>query len=387
MGDFKRITIIGLGLIGSSIAQRAHAQKLAPTIVGCDRNEVSLAYATKHGFVDEVTTDPLASVKNSDLVILAAPPAAMEDIAAAIAPNLRLGTIVMDVCSVKQPAIAAIAPHIPTGVFFIPAHPIAGSEQAGVAAGRADLFEHKRIIITPDEPLQDPLKQIVIDFWESMGARVEGMPAHLHDMIYAYVSHLPQLLAFAANAAISSPSPTGGGRGGGIMYGDVSNNAPLPTSPLRVEGFNRFIRLAGSSPELWTEIFALNSANLLKALDRYLDVIAHIRRELKQAPEGTPTEYDETQAHTALFPRIASSCLITTVMEAEKQAGFSFKRYAGTGFADFTYVATQPPDEDLERISAQYPLVGAILGEYAARLQAFHDALTLGAGDLKMLLG
>ncbi len=152
---FDRITIIGLGLIGSSIARAVHERGLAKTIVGCDHNEISLAYARKHGFIDTAESDPPKAVAGSDLVILATPPSTLADIAQSIAPHLKPGAIVMDVCSVKQPAIDAIAPHIPPGVDFIPAHPIAGSEQSGIAAGRADLFERKQVIITPKEPLQD----------------------------------------------------------------------------------------------------------------------------------------------------------------------------------------------------------------------------------------
>jgi cyclohexadieny/prephenate dehydrogenase len=353
---FQRITIIGLGLIGSSIARAAHEKKLGKTIVGCDRNEVSLAYARKHGFIDSAEADPAEAVAGSDLVILAAPPSALEELAAAIAPHLAQGALVMDVSSVKQAAIEAVAPHIPAGVTYMPAHPIAGSEHSGISAGRADLFERKRVVITPSDP-NDLAVPLVTAFWHSMGGHVEGMPAHLHDLIYAYVSHLPQLLAFAAARQLEQVDSDGD------------------------ELLQKFLRLSNSSPTLWVDIFLMNRANLLAALDRYLDVVKHIIAELGDAPEDEPTAHDQQMARIALFPRIAASCLITTVMEAEKKAGFSFARYAGTGFADFTYAASQPPEEDIERISAQYQSVIAILVDYADAIKTLRRAIDTGSEE------
>ena len=362
---FDRITIIGLGLIGSSIARCAHERKLAGTITGSDLNEVSLAYARKGGFIDVAMYDPLVAVSESNLVILATPLSTLAEITKTIAPNLRPGMIVMDVASVKQPAMDAITPHLPEGVIFIPAHPIAGSEHSGISAGRSDLFERKRIIVTPAEPVQDKNLQDINSFWQGMGARVEAMPAHLHDMVYAYVSHLPQLLAFAATKPL----------------GDYASGENKP------ELLQKFLRLSDSSPDLWADIFLLNKENVLKSLDRYLDVLTHITGELEEAPEDSPSENDELQARIALFPRIASSCLVTTVLEAEKQAGFSFARYAGNGFADFTFPASQPPEEDIERISAQYQIVAAILGEYVKQLINLRAAIDSGnAKKLKKAL-
>jgi len=358
---FDRIAIIGLGLIGSSIARAAHGNRLAGTIVACDANEVALAYARKHRFIDDAMSNPAKAAARAGLVILATPPSTLGHIAEIIAPHLEKGAIVMDVCSVKQPAIAAIAPHIPEGIDFIPAHPIAGSEKSGVEAGRGDLFAHKHVIITPDEPLHGNALQVVTAFWHALGARVEGMPAALHDLVYAHVSHLPQLLAFAAAGPLAA-------------YRDD-------------EALQKFLRLSHSNPAMWAEIFSLNKDNMLKALDRYLDAISHIMDELKTAPAGSESADDERLSHTALFPRIAASCLITTVMEAEKNAGFPFGRYAGSGFADFINPAALPPDGDIERISGQYALVATILSDYVVRLKNLHSALDSGdIGRLEKML-
>ncbi|NBX03435.1 MAG: prephenate dehydrogenase/arogenate dehydrogenase family protein, partial [Alphaproteobacteria bacterium] len=228
---FERITIIGLGLIGSSIARAVRANKLAETIVGCDQNELSIAYARAQGFIDVAAHDATIAVQGSDLVILATPPSTLESLTEKIAPHLARGCMVMDMCSVKRMAMDAIATHLPMHVDFVPTHPIAGSEQTGVSAGRADLFDKKRIIVTPNEPLQGDTLTKVNNFWQGMGARVEGMPPHLHDMVYGYVSHLPQLLAFSLSAPLGASVATGEGD----------------------ETFARFTRLSGSSPALWSD--------------------------------------------------------------------------------------------------------------------------------------
>ncbi len=358
---FERITIIGMGLIGSSIARAVRQFQLAPAIVGCDRNEVSLAFARKHGFVDTATQDAATAVAGSDLVILATPPSSLEAVTKAIAPALEPGCLVMDTCSVKQHAIDAIAPYIPAGVEFMPTHPIAGSEQSGVSAGRANLFDKRKVIVTPDDPSQHShVLQTVTSFWQAMGARLEGMPPHLHDMIYAYVSHLPQLLAFIAGRPL-------------LAQGSLFDNDIV---------LQKFTRLSGSDLELWLDIFHYNSGHLAAALDRYIDVIAHITRELKDAPEGNDDLADDTLTHAVLFPRVAASCLITTVMEAEKKSGFSFARYAGTGFADFTYPATHPPEGDIENISNHHSAMLGILARYWEELTTVRAALGENSTDV-----
>jgi hypothetical protein len=262
----------------------------------------------------------------------------------------------MDVASVKRPAIEAIAPHLPEHIIFIPAHPIAGSEKTGVQAGRADLFVKKRVIITPKEPPQAELLDKITNFWAGMGARLEGMPADIHDMIYGYMSHLPQLIAFCVEEPLGE-------------FFEQTDDKPV---------YKTFLRIAGSDPELWAEIFEINKDNILKGLDRYIDVVTHVHKELKAAPEGEESKNDTPLAYTVLFPRIVASCLVTTVMEAEKNAGIPFARYAGTGFADFSAPALIPPDVDIEHISAQYKIVEAILDKFLLRLKLFRAALVSG---------
>ncbi len=346
---FNRITIIGLGLIGSSIARAVRENGLANTIVGCDQNEISLAFARKEKFIDIADSNPQTAATESDLVIIATPPASLTEVAEAVAPHLKNGAIIMDVASVKRPAIEAIKPHIPPHAIFIPAHPIAGSEKTGVQAGRVDLFVRKRVIITPDAPPDKELQKKLADFWQGMGAKLEGMPPEIHDLVYGYMSHLPQLIAFCVKQPLDD-------------FYDKADDKPV---------YKTFLRISHSSPELWAEIFELNKDNIIKGLDRYIDVVTHVHNELKAAPDGEESKNDKMLAYTVLFPRIVASCLITTVMEAEKNAGIPFSRYAGTGFADFTAPALIPPDVDIEQISAQYKLVEKILDKFLLRLKLF----------------
>lgn len=354
---FNKISIIGLGLIGGSIARSAHKNKTAKIITAYDNNELALAYAKKHGFVDYTAESIERAAKDSDLIIIATPPATLENIAQEIAPHLKSGAIVMDVASVKRPAIDAISPHLPDNVIFIPAHPIAGSAQNGVQAGTDSLFINKRVIITPPTPPSHEVFTLINNFWQRMGAKLEAMPPEIHDLIYAYMSHLTQLIAFCVKQPLAE-------------FYKYSDNNPV---------YKTFLRICESNPELWAEIFELNKDNILKGLDRYIDVISHVQNELKTAPENEKIGDDKELAYTVLFPRIVASCLVTTVMEAEKNAGIPFAKYAGTGFADFTSPALIPPDTDMENISTQYETVEKILNNFLLRLKQFRQALSGGS--------
>lgn len=349
---FDQITIIGLGLIGSSIARAVRKKHLARFIIGCDSSDTALGYARSHNYIDTGVRDPALAVNGSQLVILATPPSTLGYIAKKMAPKLAPHTIIMDTASVKKAAIDAIAPALPLDVDFVPAHPVAGSELSGGSAGRDDLFQRRRVIITPGEPLENEIMQRITAFWVGLGARVEGMPADLHDQTYAYISHLPHLLAFAARDVVRVPH--------------------LKADSVALQ---HFLRLSHSRAKLWSEIFFYNREHLLAALRRYLVAVKQIQQELMSVKLHENYSFDDTLARTVLFPRIASSCLILATMEAEKKAGFSFARFAGRGFADFTYPANTPPDEHMETISNQHQIVGSVVREYTDRLDHWMELL------------
>lgn len=345
---FDRIAIIGLGLIGGSIARAVRKSHVADIIVGCDINSESLHVARAQKIIDMATTDPKIAVAECQLVIIAAPLSALEPIAKRMAPGLAKEVLVMDTASVKQYVMHAVAPHLPNDVRFVPSHPIAGSEQSGIAASRDNLFAKKRVIITPGEPLESTVLQKINGFWSALGARVDAMPPDIHDHVYAHVSHLPQLLAFACRRL------------------GIGTHDPELTA---------FTRLQSSNPALWSEIWALNANYMLPALDRYVDATAHIAHELKQAPESADQPQNIPASTARLFARVAASCLITTVMEAEKNAGVPFARYAGSGMADFTSPAMQPPEADIENISHQSAAVAALLDRYIALLGDWRSSI------------
>ena len=365
MSTFQKLTIIGLGLIGSSIARAARKRNFVSVITGVDSNEITLLQARKHGFVDQTSHDPAHAVAASDVVIIATPTHLLPEICQSIAPHLTPGTLVMDTGSVKQVALEMMTRYLPKDVLIVPAHPIAGSEKSGVMAGHEDLLDKKRVIITPESPLSTEQMQRVNAFWQATGARVEAMPAAMHDTIYGYVSHLPQLLVFAAAPLVGASDDE--------LAGD--------------EILARFLRISSSSRALWSGIALLNREVMLAALTRYRDVIAHVRRELSSAPDDAESEISAT-ARLRLLPRILASCLITTVMEAEKKAGIGFVRFSGSGFADVTSPATSDPENDLPHISTHHAQLAALLGEMEARLALIHQALenedaSLLAGSLE----
>jgi len=349
---YKKLTVIGLGLIGSSIARAARKANIAQAIAGVDSNELSLGYAQKHGFIDSATTDAAGAVQGSDVIIIATPTHLLADICASIAPHVQAGALVMDTGSVKQIPLAVMSEFLPEHALVVPAHPIAGSEHSGVAAGRDDLLEKKRVIITPDAPLSHEQLHKVAEFWQALGAHVEAMPAALHDTVYGYISHLPQLLAFAAAPLVAASE------------NELESNALL----------SRFLRISASDRALWSSIFLLNREVMLVALNRYLDVVMYIRKELS-SPPGDVVAKDSDAARLVLFPRVVSSCLITTAMEAEKKSGLGFVRFAGTGFADFTSPATTDPEGDMEDISSHYAQMVALLDGFIQRLKRIHDTL------------
>lgn len=356
---FGKITIIGMGLIGSSIARGVRESGVAQTIVAVDSNELPLVYARKHGFADQTGMQPGHAVEGSDAVIIATPSFWLSDLCDAIAPHLKPGVLVMDTGSVKQMPLVVMTEKLPAHALIVPAHPIAGSEQSGVSAGRADLLEKRRVIITPEAPLTHEQLQLVNRFWQALGARVEAMPAELHDTIYGYVSHLPQLIAFVATPVIAAS--------------DAERNA----HPM----LHRFLRISTSDKTLWSGIFLLNRDVLLAATNRYLDVIVHMRHELAQAPKDIETTASDA-AKLVFLPRILASCLITTTMEAEKNAGIGFIRFAGNGFADVASPAGSDPEAELAGMSSHHAQLHALLGEIETRLKRCVAALEADSAPL-----
>jgi prephenate dehydrogenase len=253
---FDRAVIIGVGLLGASLSLAMRRSALCKTIVGYGRREENLERAMKAGIIDDYNLDVAATVEDADIVVLCTPVGIFKDIASAIRPALKKGALVTDVGSVKGALVSDVEALMPEGVCFVGSHPIAGGDKSGIDEARHDLFSGMRCIITPTEKSDRNALDSVIALWKQVGCRVETMNPYLHDEIFALVSHLPHIIAYALVNTIDSVDPDRIDYSGG--------------------GFRDSTRIAMSSPELWRDIARFNRENLLKALDIFRDNLDRI---------------------------------------------------------------------------------------------------------------
>ena len=258
---FRRLALIGVGLIGSSVARVARRRgDLAAEIVVNARTQRTLDRVVELGIADRVEPDPAAAVHGADAVMLCAPVGAYAEIAAAIAPHLEPGCILTDVGSTKVSVIRDVAPLVPPGVHFIPGHPLAGTEYSGPDSGFATLFEGRWALLTPLPGADPAAVERIAELWRRCGSMVEVMePAH-HDRVLAIVSHLPHLLAFTICGTADDL-----GREGGP---DASRAEVLKFA---ATGFRDFTRIAASDPVMWRDIFLNNRDALLEMLARFTE--------------------------------------------------------------------------------------------------------------------
>lgn len=253
---FNRLALIGVGLIGSSIARIARERgDLARLVVANARTKATLDRVAELGIVDECAIDPARAVVGADCVILCAPVGAYAALAEAIGPHLAPGTIVTDVGSTKQSVIRDIGPHLPEGVHFVPGHPMAGTEFSGPDAGFADLFKGRWCLLTPVPGTDEDAVARMKTFWARCGAMVSVMdPAH-HDRVVAIVSHLPHLIAFTICGTAD----------------DLADETRKEVLQFAASGFRDFTRIAASDPVMWRDVFLNNREALLEMLARFTE--------------------------------------------------------------------------------------------------------------------
>ena len=259
---FARLTVAGVGLIGGSLALAARDAGLVGEIVGFGRSEANLRLARERGIVDRFEREPAAAVAGADAVLLAAPVGACAALAESFRPHVGPRTLLTDVGSVKGTVVAALEARWPAPGRVVGGHPIAGSEEAGAGAARADLFRDRLCIVTPTAATQPEAVASVRRLWEGVGARVEEMDAGTHDAILARVSHLPHLIAFALVDAVAHA------RAAGRTVGSYAGSGLLDTT-----------RIAASSPEVWRDIVLANAGPLRAALAEFrgaLDRLEHL---------------------------------------------------------------------------------------------------------------
>jgi cyclohexadieny/prephenate dehydrogenase len=253
---FKRVALIGIGLIGSSIARAAKEfEGLATEIVVNARSQKSLDRVAELGFADRCEIDPVKAVAGADCVILCSPVGTYAELAERIAPALMPGAILTDVGSTKQSVVRDVGPFVPEGVHFIPAHPIAGTEFSGPDSGFATLFQGRWCLLTPLPGTDEAAIRKLRDFWELMGAQTAIMDAAHHDRMIAIVSHLPHLIAFTICGTAD----------------DLADETRQEVLQYAASGFRDFTRIAASDPVMWRDVFLNNREALLEMLARFTE--------------------------------------------------------------------------------------------------------------------
>jgi cyclohexadieny/prephenate dehydrogenase len=262
---FSRLALIGMGLIGSSIARAARAQGVVKTIVATARSPQTRQRVKELGIADEVVDNNAAAVKDADLVIVCIPVGQSGAVAKEIGGELKPGAVVSDVGSVKGAVLRDMAPHLPKNVHFIPGHPVAGTEYSGPDAGFAELFVNRWCILTPPADADAAAVEKLTAFWRALGANVETMPADHHDLVLGITSHLPHLIAYTIVGTADELS-------------EVTRSEVLKFS---AGGFRDFTRIASSDPTMWRDVFLANKDAVLEMLGRFNEDLSALTRAMR----------------------------------------------------------------------------------------------------------
>ena len=262
---YDKVALIGLGLIASSMCHAIRRAGLARQIVGYARSAETRATAREIALCDLVTDTAVEAVADADLVVLCVPVGAMEDVARAIGPHLKRGATLSDVGSVKRAVIDAVAPFVPEGVHFIPAHPLAGTEHSGPRSGFAELFDNRFCILVPVEGSDPAAVARLADLWRGMGSNVDEMDADHHDLVLAVTSHTPHLIAYT-------------------MVGVADELRRVTDSEVikySAAGFRDFTRIAASDPTMWRDVFLHNKEATLEILGRFTEELFALQRAIR----------------------------------------------------------------------------------------------------------
>jgi cyclohexadieny/prephenate dehydrogenase len=262
---FGKVALIGVGLIGSSMARAMRRAGVAGHIAGYAHTPEIVERARKANFADTMHSELAVCVQDADLVVLAAPVGAFAQVAKNIAPHLRKGAIISDTGSVKETVLRDVSPHIPAGVHLIPAHPIAGTEQSGPEAGFAELFDGRWAILTPPDGADAEAVAKLKAFWEALGSQVEIMEAKHHDLVLAITSHLPHLIAYNIVGTANHLEQ--------VTKGEVIKYS--------AGGFRDFTRIAASDPTMWRDVFLNNREAVLEMLGRFSEDLTDLQRAIR----------------------------------------------------------------------------------------------------------
>ena len=261
--SFERVAIIGLGMIGASLARAMKKHSLATEVIGCGRGEANLRLALERGFVDSISNDPVEAARGADLVVLSTPVDTLETMAGKISCSLTPGALVIDVGSIKGELVSRIQALMPEGIEFVGCHPIAGSENAGASASVEGLFSSAQCIITPTDRNTEANISKARELWEAIGSFVRIMDPMEHDRLLGLVSHFPHLAAYAMINAIEDRAE------GAIALSGA--------------GLKDTTRIAMSPSSLWRDISMMNRKNIIPVLDEFITQLNSIRQSLEKA--------------------------------------------------------------------------------------------------------
>ncbi|WP_281977228.1 prephenate/arogenate dehydrogenase family protein [Pseudorhizobium flavum] len=264
-GRFDRIALIGIGLIGSSIARDVKELGLAKEVVISTRSPETLRRAEELGLGTAYVASAAEAVRGAGLIVVSVPVGASEEVARQIAPNLKAGAIVTDVGSTKASVIAQMAPHMPQGVHFIPGHPLAGTEKSGPDAGFAGLFRGRWCIFTPLPDTDPQALEKLKAFWTALGSRIDEMDPQHHDKVLAIVSHLPHIIAYNIVGTAD----------------DLETVTESEVIKYSASGFRDFTRLAASDPTMWRDVCLHNKDAILEMLARFSEDLAYLQRAIR----------------------------------------------------------------------------------------------------------
>jgi len=275
---FDKIAILGVGLIGSSIARAARAQGAVREIVATARSPQTRKRVVELDLADRVVETNAEAVEGADLVIVCVPVGVCGAVAKEIGPHLKAGATVSDVGSVKGSIVRDMGPHLPKNIHFVPAHPVAGTEHSGPDAGFAELFEGRWCILTPPEDTNAQAVDRLAAFWRLLGAKVETMTPEHHDIVLAITSHIPHLIAYNIVGTAA----------------DVEEVTQSEVIKFSAGGFRDFTRIAASDPVMWRDVFLNNKEAVLEMLGRFSEDLAALQRMIR---------WDDGEALEALFTR------------------------------------------------------------------------------------
>jgi cyclohexadieny/prephenate dehydrogenase len=276
---FEKITIIGMGLIGSSLAWAIKKNGLANKIIAADISPEVCDKVKQLGMADAAMTELEKSVAGSDIVLVCVPVGAYEDVLKRIGPALKAGAVVTDVGSVKQAVIKSILPHIPESAHYVPGHPIAGTEHSGPESGFAELFEGRWCILTPLPDTDIKAVEKITKLWEGCGAMIEFLDPEHHDLVLGITSHLPHLIAYTIVGTAS----------------DLEEDIKSEVIKFSASGFRDFTRIAASDPVMWRDVFLNNKEAVLEILQRFSEDLTALQKAIRR---GDGAYLHETFAQT-----------------------------------------------------------------------------------------